>query len=181
MPSPGHGEYSIRQAHLAEFSLLGQLTVDAYASLLGMPTPAEQPDYYELLRDVGRRAHNPAISIFVAVSNSGELLGSVDFIADMKQYGSAGAANSIADAAGIRLLAVKPECRGRGIGRSLTAFCTGRARELGKSTVILHTTKAMATAWAMYERMGFRRCVEIDFKQGTLEVFGFWLHLGSDK
>ncbi len=59
MSSPGHGEYSIRQAQLAEFSLLGQLTVDAYASLLGMPTPAEQPDYYELLRDVGRRAHNP--------------------------------------------------------------------------------------------------------------------------
>ncbi|MGH8137835.1 MAG: GNAT family N-acetyltransferase [Steroidobacteraceae bacterium] len=143
--------------------------------------PPSSPTTMSCCETLGGGHTTPAISIFVAVSNSGELLGSVDFIADMKQYGSAGAANSIADAAGIRLLAVKPECRGRGIGRSLTAFCTGRARELGKSTVILHTTKAMATAWAMYERMGFRRCVEIDFKQGTLEVFGFWLHLGSDK
>jgi hypothetical protein len=43
----------------------------------------------------------------------------------------------------------------------------------------LHTTKAMPRAWAMYERMGFQRYVEIDFQQGSLEVFGFRLDLAK--
>jgi hypothetical protein len=35
----------------------------------------------------------------------------------------------------------------------------------------------MQTAWAMYERLGFVRFPEIDFRQGNLEVFGFQLSL----
>jgi GNAT superfamily N-acetyltransferase len=172
-------EYRIRTAHPTEFSLLGELTVAVYASLPGMPTVVEQPDYYGALRDIAKRAEHPAISVFTAVSDSGELLGTVNFFADMNQYGFAGAADSISNAAGIRYLAVKPECRRSGIGRSLTTHCIGRARKLGKSAVILHTTRAMPTAWAMYERMGFKKCVEIDFQQGSLEVFGFRLDLLS--
>jgi ribosomal protein S18 acetylase RimI-like enzyme len=179
VPPLRHCKYSIRKAYPTEFSLLGELTVDVYASLPGMPSVVEQPDYYGLLRDVAMRAHNPANSVFTAVSDSGELLGTVNFFADMSQYGSDRAASSISNAAGIRYLAVKPERRGGGIGRSLTAYCIGRARELGKSAVILHTTRAMPTAWAMYERMGFQRCAEIDFQQGTLEVFGFRLDLAA--
>ncbi len=177
MPFLRQCEYSIREADPAEFSLLGELTVNVYASLSGMPSVGEQPDYYEVLRDVARRAHPPAARVFTAVSDSGELLGTVNFFADMREYGSA--ASSVANAAGIRYLAVKPECRGSGIGRSLTAYCIGLAYDIGKSAVILHTTKAMPTAWAMYERMGFQRYVQIDFQQGSLEVFGFRLDLAA--
>jgi len=169
--------YRIRKVKPEEFSRLGQLTVDVYASLPGMPKVDEQPDYYGMLRDVATRVGRSAISVFAAVSDSGELRGSVDFIADMKQYGSGGTASTIANAAGIRLLAVTPECRGQGIGKALTQFCIEQARELGKAKVILHSTKAMATAWTMYERMGFERLAEIDFKQGNLDVFGFRLNL----
>ena len=179
MPYRPHCKYSIRKAHPTEFSLLGDLTVDVYASLPGMPAVAEQADYYGVLRDVEKRAHTPATSVFTAVSDSGELLGTINFFADMRHYGSGGTANSISNAAGIRYLAVKPERRGCGIGRSLTAYCIGLARELGKSAVILHTTKAMPTAWAMYERMGFQRRVELDFQQGALDVFGFKLELAG--
>ena len=175
-PIPQHCDYSIRNANPADYSLVGQLVVDVYGSLPGMPGVLEQPDYYGVLRDVAKRARNPVISVFVAASKS-EVLGSVDFIADMTQYGSGGAAGSITNAAGVRYLAVKPEFRGNGIGRSLTAYCVDRARELGKSAVILHTTRPMATAWAMYSRMGFQRYAEIDFRQGTLDVFGFRLEL----
>jgi ribosomal protein S18 acetylase RimI-like enzyme len=106
-----------------------------------------------------------------------QLLGCVDFISDMQHYGSGGSAPTVTDAAGIRLLAVRPECRSMGIGKALTAFCIERARELRKSRVILHTTRAMETAWRMYERMGFERCHTIDFRQRDLEVFGFSLRL----
>jgi ribosomal protein S18 acetylase RimI-like enzyme len=142
-----------------------------------MPKLDEQPEYYNLLLNVEKRVKNPAIHVFAAVSGSGELLGSVDFIDDMKQYGSGGTASAVPNAAGIRLLAVKPQCRGMGIGKALTQHCIRRAMDLGKSKVILHTTKAMETAWKMYEKMGFERFPELDFQQRTLEVFGFRLAL----
>lgn len=172
-----YSNYRIRNVRPEEFSRLGQLTVEVYASLPGMPKVDEQPDYYGMLRDVAARVGKSALSVFAAVGDSGELLGSVDFIDDMKQYGSGGTASTIANAAGIRLLAVAPECRGQGIGKALTHFCIEQARDQGKSKVILHSTKAMQTAWTMYERMGFERFSEIDFRQGTLDVFGFRLNL----
>lgn len=109
-PTP---KFTIRQAQPAEFSALGSLVADVYASLSGMPTGEEQPEYYAMLRDVEKRARNPSICVFAAAGDFGELLGCVDFINDMKQYGSGGTVSQISDAAGIRLLAVRPECRSR--------------------------------------------------------------------
>ena len=175
-------KFSVRKARPEEFSAAGEMAVEVYANLAGMPTLVEQPEYYNRLRDVGLRASNPAISVYVAVTQIGQLLGTVDFIDDMKHYGSGGSAGTVPDAAGIRLLAVGPEHRRMGIGKHLTEFCIKRAGSLGKSGVILHTTRAMQTAWGMYERMGFTRFPEIDFMQGKLEVFGFQLDLRpSDK
>lgn len=153
------------------------MAVEVYASLAGMPGIEEQPEYYNRLRDVQSRASNSAIRIVAAVGENQELLGCVDFIEDMQHYASGGTASAIANAAGIRLLAVSAASRQMGVGKALTEHCVERARELGKSRVILHTTRAMDTAWRMYERMGFTRFPEIDFQQGRLEVFGFNLQL----
>ena len=167
----------IRPARPDEYTTLGQLAVDVYASLPGMPSIEDQPEYYGMLANVARRASNPAFRVLAAVDESGELLGCVDFITDMAHYGSGGTAGQIPNAAGIRLLAVRPECRSHGVGNALTQFCIKRARALGKSQVILHTTKAMEVAWGMYERIGFQRLPDIDFQQGALAVFGFRLDL----
>jgi hypothetical protein len=43
--------------------------------------------------------------------------------------------------------------------------------------MIIHTTKAMQTAWKMYEDIGFKRSIDLDFMQGELPVFGFRLTL----
>lgn len=170
-------DFQIRRALPEECARLGRLVVGAYASLPGMPRLDEQPGYYGMLLDVGKRASNPAISIFAAVSPDGRILGCVDFIADMRQYGSGGGATQISDAAGIPLLAVAPEARGAGVGKALTEYCIHLAVDNGKSKVILHTTKAMKTAWKMYEKIGFVRLNAIDFQQGTLEVCGFVLNV----
>ena len=169
--------FSIRLARAEEYPALGALTVVAYASLPGMPTVAEQPEYYAMLRDVATRASKPSLRVFAAIDASGQLLGSVDFIGDMGDYGSGGTASAITDAAGIRLLAVTPISRGWGTGKRLTQFCIDYAREIGRRRVVLHSTRAMQTAWVMYERLGFERFPELDFKQGQLEVFGFTLNL----
>jgi ribosomal protein S18 acetylase RimI-like enzyme len=168
---------TIRPARADEYERLGKLLVKAYAALPGMPQPDEQPDYYVMLADVAGRAARPSLTVFVATGEQGDLLGSIDFIADMRHYGSGGAASTVTDAAGVRLLAVDNAFRGQGTGRALAQFCIERARALGKAGVVLHTTKAMQAAWAMYEGLGFVRFPEIDFRQGNLEVFGFRLNL----
>jgi hypothetical protein len=50
---------------------------------------------------------------------------------------------------------------------------------MGKSQVILHITRAMGTAWTMYERLGFVRSEDLDFMQRDLEVYGFRLRLAQ--
>ena len=170
-------DFVIRQARADEYAALGKLLVSAYAALPGMPSSREQPDYYAMLENVAARAAKPALRVFVAADGMDHLLGSVDFIDDMAQYGSGGMVSTLTNAVGIRLLAVDNASRGQGVGKALTQFCIERARELGKARVVLHTTLIMQTAWAMYERLGFVRFPEIDFRQGNLEVFGFQLSL----
>jgi len=169
--------YTIRPAAPSEHAALGRLLVDAYQRLPGMPDAHAQPAYYARLADVATRAANPAITVFAAVADDGTLAGSVDFIADVAHYHSGADLAAHAGAAGIRLLAVAPAHRGAGLGRALTERCLDEARARGKPDVVLHTTRAMATAWRMYERLGFTRDFGIDFRQGALDVFGFHLRL----
>jgi len=170
-------DIQIREARSDEHAALGRMLVSAYAALPGMPTVDEQPDYYATLAGVAGRAAKPSWTILVAAGPTGEVLGSIDFIADMQHYGSGGSARAIADAAGVRFLAVNDAHRGKGVGKALTKFCIARARALGKARLVLHTTRAMQAAWAMYEGLGFVRFPDIDFAQGALDVFGFKLDL----
>lgn len=64
--------------------------------------------------------------------------------------------------AAMRLLGVHPDARGRGLGRLLTLACLDRARIDHHEWFGLHTTRYMAVAQAMYERMGFERFPEND-------------------
>ena len=67
-----------------------------------------------------------------------------------------------ANAAGIRLLAVEPASRGKGIGRRLVLECIERTRARGVPSIVLHTTELMSVAAGMYERMGFVRLPKLD-------------------
>ncbi len=64
----------------------------------------------------------------------------------------------------VRSLAVAPAMRGQGIGTALMEECERRARHAGATVLGLHTTDMMQTAMRMYERMGFVRVPELDFR-----------------
>lgn len=55
----------------------------------------------------------------------------------------------------IRMLVVDPNCRGAGIGRSLTEECIQRAMRDEAPLIALHTSPIMEHALRMYLRMGF--------------------------
>jgi GNAT superfamily N-acetyltransferase len=168
-------EYEVRNARPDEFERVGRLMVQVYSQLDGFPKESEQPGYYKMLANVGDLTGKTETELLVAVSSEGEIAGGVVYFGDMKYYGSGGTATRELNSAGFRLLFVNPDIRGKGIGKLLTLECIRKAREIKRSQVIIHTTKAMQVAWKMYEKIGFRRSEDLDFMQGNLAVFGFRL------
>jgi GNAT superfamily N-acetyltransferase len=78
----------------------------------------------------------------------------------------------------VRLVAVDPPARGRGVARALMDECIRRARASGASEIGLHTSRSMQAAIKMYEAMGFVRAPENDFQPpGTERVVGYRLSL----
>jgi len=169
--------FKIRDIQPKEFEALGAIMVDVYSSLEEFPSPAEQPEYYEMLRHIGSFLDKPDTRVLVARSDDDGILGGIIYFGDMAQYGSGGGATQERNASGIRLLAVRKDMRRSGVGKALTQACLDIAQQSGNRQVILHTTQAMQVAWGMYLRLGFKRSEELDFMQEALPVFGFRLHL----
>jgi GNAT superfamily N-acetyltransferase len=80
----------------------------------------------------------------------------------------------------VRLLAVRPDARGQGVGTNLMHECVRRARRAGAEALTLHTTDIMQVAIRLYERMGFVRAPELDFHPAPdVTVKGYSLDLGE--
>ncbi len=167
----------IRDIDSAEHATLGSIMVKVYSELKGFPTPQQQPEYYQMLQNIGSLTQKPNTQVLVALDEDNQILGGVVYFSDMAQYGSGGTATSQKQASGIRLLAVRSDIQGGGVGKALTHHCIELAKTHGNKQVILHTTQAMQIAWGMYQRMGFVRDESLDFSQGELAVFGFRLEL----
>lgn len=170
-------QYTIRNAKPEEFETIGKLMVKVYSQLEGFPSPTEQPKYYNTLANIGAFTLNPKVELLVAISNDNTIAGGVVYFGDMQYYGSGGTATKELNTAGFRLLAVDPAIRGKGIGKLLTLECIRKAKEEKFGQMIIHSTKAMLTAWKMYEGIGFKRSEDLDFMQEDFPVYGFRLAL----
>ena len=167
----------IRTAKPSEYRAVGELLVKVYSQLEGFPNQNDQPEYYDLLLNVGQLTANGCTHIIVALDTANKIIGAVVYFEDMQYYGSGGTAPQLKNASGFRLLAVDPISRGLGIGKLLCEACINRSKNLGHKYLYIHSTESMKIARKMYERLGFHRYEPIDFKQGDLKVFGYRLHL----
>jgi GNAT superfamily N-acetyltransferase len=169
--------YTVRNAKPVEFEEIGKLMVRVYSQMEGFPNESEQPDYYKMLANVGDSTNNRETELLVAVFSDDKIAGAVVYFSDMKYYSSGGTATKEQNSSGFRLLAVDPLSRRQGIGKLLVDECIVKAKGKKHFQVIIHTTMAMQTAWKMYEKLGFKRSEDLDFRQGELPVFGFRLLL----
>ena len=165
--------YTIREAKVTEYSLLGELMVLVYSQLEGFPKQDEIPDYYYYLSNVGNLSNVPKVKLYVAVSETGSVDGGLVYYGDMAYYGAGDDATKNQIAAGFRLLAVNSKVRGKGLAKLLIEKCFKQARLEGHSQLLIHSTKFMMVAWEMYEKMGFVRFPEIDFEKSGVQVYGF--------
>lgn len=166
----------IRDARPEERVAIQALTLAAYGEYATIMEPAAWAGLENALH--GALATEDEVERMVAVDGDGALLGSVLLWPPAADAYRGAAAR--APWPELRLLAVAPEARGRGIGEALVAECARRARRMGAAELGLHTSRSMAAAVRMYERLGFVRAPEFDFRPSGGElVVAYRLPLGT--
>lgn len=142
----------VRPARDTELEHVGRLTVDAYVSD-GLLAPDHW--YVDELRDVRGRASHATLLV---ADDAGTLVGTVT----VARHGTAWAEVARPHEAELRMLAVEPAGRGRGVGEALVRAGVEVARAAGAEALALTTLDAMHAAQRLYERLGFRRAQNRD-------------------
>ena len=152
---------SIRDARNEELDRIAQMIRDAYSEYATQMGLERWERYSKDIMDLPSRM---AISELIVAEDPGRLLGAVTYYPHTKQTTPL---RWPPGWAAIRLLAVAPEGRGRGIGRALMEECLRRSRERGSVGMGLRTTELMTVAQGMYQRMGFLRTPDLDDQSGS--------------
>ncbi|WP_423800959.1 GNAT family N-acetyltransferase [Neobacillus sp. SAB-20_R2A] len=149
----------IRDANLEELPFIRVQRVSAYEEH-AQKIPA---GHWEALKKaISSEADlQPGAERIVAEIN-GEIVGSV-ILFPAKSDAYEGEVEEL-DYPEIRMLAVAPAVRGKGVAASLVAECIQRAKEQGYSSIGLHTGQFMESAMRLYERLGFERLPQYDFE-----------------
>jgi ribosomal protein S18 acetylase RimI-like enzyme len=160
----------IRPVAASEHAMIGDLVVDAYRTL-DVERDAVHDAYEAVMRDVASRAAES--DVLVAELDS-VVAGTVTYVAP----GGALTETDDPEAATIRMLGVRAEGRGHGVGEALVRECIRRARAGGCARIVLHTRAVMVAAQRLYERLGFVRAPALDFRASpTIELRGYVLEL----
>jgi ribosomal protein S18 acetylase RimI-like enzyme len=143
----------VEQARPDDFARIAELTVDVYVGG-GLATPAYAPE----LADVAGRAERA--ELLVVRDPGGRVVGSVALVLT----GEFGNVITSDEEAAFRMLVVDPAAQGQGIGDLLVTTCLDRARGAGKRRMVISTDPLMTTAHRLYERLGFTRLPERDWR-----------------
>jgi len=152
-------ELSLRDARSADQAAISDLTLAAYQEYA-----AAIPALWESYRDntLATLAEVAPAEQIVAELD-GALVGTVLLFPAGSVVGLINGVEHRREWPEIRLLAVAPAMRGRGVGSALVRECLRRARQSGAAVLTLHTTDLMQVAMQMYERLGFVRAEDLDF------------------
>lgn len=145
--------FLVRRAEPADLGLVGDLTAHAY---LADDLLDHDDDYLHELRDAATRADQATVLVAV---EEGRVLGSIT----LATPGSSFAEIAQDDEWELRMLAVHPAARGRGVGELLLRAAVDAGLASGARAVVLSTLPAMVAAQRMYDRVGLYRRPERDW------------------
>jgi ribosomal protein S18 acetylase RimI-like enzyme len=140
-------------ATLRDFRAADAAEVDRVALAAFEQFRAHYTDWPAMAANVSRMSSLADQSEIVVAEREGRIVGAVAYVG----AGRPKAAHFDRSWPIIRLLVVKPQSRGGGVGRALTEECVRRAKRDGAGAIALHTSPIMTVALPLYLRMGFRR------------------------
>jgi GNAT superfamily N-acetyltransferase len=141
----------IRDALRDELPEIGEIRVNAYVAD-GFLSP--DSGYAPRLRELGSDGAGPVL----VATDDAVIIGTVM----LQTWPNGGELLRGPEEAEIRALAVRPEARGRGVGRALVDAVVDRAARLGVRHLLLLTQQEMKTAHRIYEEAGFARLPDRD-------------------
>jgi len=154
-------DITIRDARPGDRAAVEAVTLAAYEQYAaGLPPPL----WAAYRQNIGATLAAAAPTTLIVAEAAGAVVGSVLLqpAGSVMAERGGGKETRLAEPE-VRLLAVGPAGRGRGVGRRLMDECIRRSRAAGAPTLTLHTTDMMRVAMGLYERMGFARAQELDF------------------
>jgi GNAT superfamily N-acetyltransferase len=160
---------SLRNAWDNERRIIRDLTIAAYAQYQAVMPPGFWTSYqHNLLATLDGEGNVERI----VAEQHGALVGSVLLYPPAADsYASAAISTFYPE---VRFLAVLPQMRGQGVGSALMKECERRAWDAGAQAIGLHTMEVMRDAIRLYERLGFVRTPETDFRPGEgVVVLGY--------
>ncbi|WP_068156702.1 GNAT family N-acetyltransferase [Rhodococcus phenolicus] len=135
----------IRRVSPDEYETVGDLTVGVYVG--GGFVEPDDP-YVGRLRDTATRDAQGEVVVAVA---DGEIVGSLTLAEPMSRLADIAEKDELE----LRMLAVAPEARRRGVGSALVRHGLDAAYERGDRAVVISTEPAMVDARRIYDRNGF--------------------------
>jgi ribosomal protein S18 acetylase RimI-like enzyme len=152
--------YTIRPATSLDGPAINQLCVEAYEEFAHV---VGQDNWLQMKVRLSSAADLMALGELLVAEDAGGVIGAVLYVPAGRSDGTL----VPSEWATIRMLAVSPASRGRGIGRKLTEECINRARRDGAEIIGLTTADMMQIAEPMYQRMGFRKEAELGTRYGV--------------
>ena len=138
---------AVAPEELALVTACGRLVAGVYG---GERLLHDADDYLPVVADALPRARD---AVLLAALDGEDLLGSATYATAGNPYAELAQPGE----AEMRMLAVRPQVRGRGTGQALTRACLDRARTDGCVRFVLSSGPQMTSAHRMYEAMGFVR------------------------
>ncbi|HXW80131.1 MAG TPA: GNAT family N-acetyltransferase [Acidimicrobiales bacterium] len=168
----------VRRVHPDEYVEAAEVTASAWQPL-GSPHDPKWLTFRARIADVAGR--DAVATVFVA-TEGGHILGSVTLEVGDRVPDEDNPAPLAPDEAHVRLLAVKPAARRRGVGARLMSHCASVARQSGKARLTLNTSEGNVEAQRFYEAIGFIRLADVLRDDGTtLRSYGLGLLPVADR
>ncbi|MBM7662328.1 GNAT superfamily N-acetyltransferase [Bacillus mesophilus] len=152
-------EVKILDAHEEMLALIREQRVNAYSEYANV-LPSEHWKALKRALSSGADSHE-GVDIIAAELN-GTIVGSV-VLFPPKSNAYNGLLEEL-EYPEIRMLAVDPDARGKGIANALITECIERTKAKGLSKIGLHTGDFMKNAIHVYEKFGFKRLPQYDFE-----------------
>ncbi|RRO16297.1 GNAT family N-acetyltransferase [Saccharopolyspora rhizosphaerae] len=159
---------TIRAALPAEHAVVGEIAAKAYADTGNLPADGS---YVSELRNAADRAVRA--ELLVALDGD-RPVGTVTVVRPGDAYVEIARPGEVE----FRMLAVASEASGRGVGRQLVEAVLERARGEGFGRVVLCVSETAESPRRLYERMGFRRLPDRDWRPtDDIRLLGYYLDL----
>lgn len=150
---------NIREMNIEEIDIVRNIRLNSYSDYEVFVSK----EHWSVLKNtlLSENDINSNSKIYVA-EDENEIVGTVVlFPGEVKAYDWSDSVQSYPE---IRMLAVEPSARKKGIARALMEHSLKVAKEEGNTEIGLHTATFMTKAASLYENMGFVRVPEKDLE-----------------